>query len=437
MSRCLLCFCLAWGTASAIAQDREPESWNARFQSTYVWQTKPAFNSPYEGPHSLLGTHEKSYSLTATAAFGVRLTRNTELYFDPELALGVPLSNLLGLAGFTNGEMARTSGPNPTIYRARLFVRQVIPLGEAEDVIDSGMNQLGGSYAKQRFVLTAGNLSVLDIFDANLYSHDPRTQFLNWTLMTYGAYDYAADARGYSWGVAGEYIAEGWSLRAGRFIQPKEPNQLALDARIFRHYGDQVELEYRYALSDDRPGAIRVLAFRNRTFMARYDDALASALQTGSVPSLDPVRTADHTKVGIGVNAEQALSKDVGLFARTMWADGQTETYAFTEVDRSLSFGLTTKGTSWGRPDDTLGLAVANNGLSATHRRFLELGGLTFFLGDGRLSYGAERIVEAYYALGAAKGVTVSLDYQRIWNPGYNADRGPASFYGLRGHVEF
>jgi high affinity Mn2+ porin len=435
MIRCLLSVCLAWTVSPAAAQ--EQETWNARFQSTYLWQTKPAFNSPYEGAHSLLGSHEKSYSLTATAAFGVRFARNTEAYFDPELALGVPLSGLLGLAGFTNGEMARTSGPNPTIYRARLFVRQIIPMGDKAEEIDSGMNQLGGSYAKQRFVLTAGNLSVADIFDANQYSHDPRSQFLNWTLMTYGAYDYAADARGYTWGVAGEYIAGAWSLRAGRFMQPKEPNQLALDTRMGRHYGDQVELEYRYKLDDDRPGAIRLLGFRNRALMSRYDDALSLAQQTSTIPSLDAVRSADQTKVGVGVNIEQALSKDVGVFSRMMWADGQTETYAFTEVDRSLSFGGATKGASWGRPLDTLGVAVAVNALSSPHRRFLEAGGLTFFLGDGRLSYDPERIVEAYYAMSVAKGLTVSVDYQRIWNPGYNADRGPASFYALRAHFEY
>ena len=430
----LVCVGLA-GTGPARAAE-EPEAWNARVQSTFVWQAKPAFDSPYEGAHSLLGVREKSHSLTATAAFGIRLARRTELYFDPELALGVPLSGLLGLGGFTNGEMARTSGPDPTLYRARLFVRHVIPLGDASERIDAAMNQLGGTLPTHRVTLTAGNLSVLDVFDPNAYSHDPRSQFMNWTLMTHGAYDYAADSRGYSWGAAAEYVAGGWTLRAGRFAQPKEPNQLALDARIGRHYGDQLEAEYRYRLADERPGALRVLAFRNRALMARYDDALSRAQQAAVVPDLAAVRTADHTKVGVGVNAEQALSKSIGAFARAMWADGQTETYAFTEVDRSLSAGLVAAGGAWGRAADAIGLGVARNVLSAPHRRLLEAGGLTFFLGDGRLRYGAEQIVEGYYALAAAKGVTLSFDYQRIWNPGYNRDRGPASFYALRLHVE-
>jgi hypothetical protein len=367
---------------------------------------------------------------------GLRLGANTELYFDPELTQGVPLSGLVGLAGFTNGEMARTSGANPTLYRARLFARHVIALGDETDDIEPAMNQLGSRYAKRRLTLTAGNLSILDLFDANRFNHDPRTQFLNWTVMTHGAYDFAADARGYTWGVAAEYQGDGWALRAGRFIQPKEPNQLPLDSRILRHYGDQIEVERDYELGPDRPGALRALAYHNRARMSRYDDALALADATGSVPSLDAVRTTEHSKLGLGVNVEQTLSGDLGVFGRALWADGKTETYAFTEADRSLSLGAVLKGARWGRSDDTVGVALADNLLSASHRSILARGGLTFFLGDGRLNYASERIVETYYAWSVAKGLTLSLDVQRIQNPGYNADRGPASFFALRAHIE-
>ena len=422
--------------AVGAAQAQAIEDWNAKLQSTYVWQAKPAIRSPYEGAHSLQGDREKSYSFTATAAFGVRLGTKTELYFNPEVSQGVPLSGLVGLAGFTNGEMARTSGANPTVYRARLFARHVIGLSDDTEDIAPAMNQLGSRYATRRITLTAGNLSVLDIFDANQYNHDPRSQFLNWTVMTHGAYDFAADARGYTWGAAAEYQGDGWALRAGRFIQPKEPNQLALDSRIGRHYGDQVEVERRYEIDKDMPGVVRVLAYRNRALMARYDDALALAATTGSTPSIDAVRTAEQSKVGVGVNLEQTFTPDFGGFLRAMWSDGKTETYAYTEADRSFSFGGSAKGGMWGRPSDTLGVAFAGNVLSTPHRRVLAGGGITFFLGDGRLNYAKEQILETYYAFAPLKGLTVSFDYQRIRNPGYNADRGPASFFGVRLHVE-
>ncbi len=427
---------LAVLAAFGAAQAQEVEDWNAKLQSTYIWQAKPSIRSLYEGAHSLQGAREKSYSFTATAAFGVRLGKSTELYFDPEVAQGVPLSGLVGLAGFTNGEMARTSGANPTFYRARLFARHVIGLSDDTEDIAPAMNQLGSKYATRRITLTSGNLSVLDIFDANQFNHDPRSQFLNWTVMTHGAYDFAADARGYTWGAAAEYQGDGWALRAGRFIQPKEPNQLALDSRIGRHYGDQVEVERRYEIGKEMPGVVRVLAYRNRTIMARYDDALALAAATGSTPSLDAVRTAEQSKVGVGVNLEQAFTPDFGGFLRAMRADGKTETYAFTEADRSLTFGGSAKGAMWGRPFDALGVALASNMLSASHRRVLAAGGLTFFLGDGQLNYASEQIFETYYALSPLRGLTVSFDFQHIKNPGYNADRGPASFFGVRLHVE-
>jgi hypothetical protein len=414
----------------------EQEDWNLKLQSTYVWQRKPSIDSPYSGPHSLVHEREKSYSLTATAAVGLRLGQATELYFDPEVAQGVPLSGLQGLGAFTNGEMARSSGPNPTLYRARLFARHIINSSNEMDEVVPGMNQLGGVYAKRRWVLTAGNLSVLDIFDANAFAHDPRVQFLNWTLMTHGAYDYAADSRGYSWGLAAEYFVGDWTVRSGRFVQPKEPNMLRLDSRIGVHYGDQVELEKRYALDEDRPGVMRLLAFRNRAVMSRYDDALARAAVAATLPDINQVRSREEVKLGAGINIEQRVAKDCGVFGRAMWADGRTETYAFTEVDRSASAGVSLNGSRWGRGDDVVGIAGALNWLSAAHRTILARGGMTFFLGDGALHYRPEQLIEAYYSFAATRGANITFDVQRIANPGYNADRGPALFLGLRFHVE-
>jgi high affinity Mn2+ porin len=429
---------LVGGLLPAIAwsQAAEFEDWNAKLQATYVWQAKRPFAAAYSGQNSLSPEREKSYSFTGTAALGFRLWSGGELYFNPEVAQGVPLSNLTGLGGFTNGEMARVSGPTPTVYRARLFLRQTWSMGGGSETVESDANQLAGKVDKRRIVLTAGNLSVLDLFDDNAYSHDPRTQFLNWSLMTHGAYDYAADARGYSWGVALEYFHDDWAIRAGRFIEPREPNQLRLDSRILKHYGDQIEIERAHSIGD-QPGKVRLLGFRNRAVMSRFSDALDLAGQTGTTPDLNAVRTGEQVKKGIGINLEQAISAVIGLFARAMWADGQTETYAFTEIDRSLSGGALIKGGAWGRGQDSIGLAFGRNGLSRAHRDYLAAGGFGFFIGDGRLNYRFENIVEAFYSLNVVKGAWISLDVQHIRNPAYNADRGPVTVGTIRLHAEY
>jgi carbohydrate-selective porin OprB len=254
--------------------------------------------------------------------------------------------------------------------------------------------------------------------------------------MTHGAYDYAADARGYSWGMALEYFVDQWAIRVGRFLEPKEPNQLPLDHQIFQHYGDQVEVEHAHALFA-QPGKLRVLAFRNRAKMARYADALALGAQGGTVPDLNAVRTDEHVKYGLGVNLEQAITADVGTFARVAWADGRTETYAFTEIDRSASGGVAIKGSRWQREQDILGFALARNWLSSEHRDYLAAGGLGFFLGDGRLNYRPETILETYYSLSPVKPLWISLDYQLISAPAYNADRGPVNVVSVRLHTQF
>ncbi len=418
------------------AQTPEPESWNAKFQSTYVWQGKRPFSAAYSGRNSLTVDNEDSYSFTATAALGFRPWKGGELYLDPEAAQGVPLSGLTGLGGFTNGEIARTAGPTLKLYRARLFLRQTWGMGGGQDSVASDANQLAGTVDQRRWVLTAGNLSVIDIFDDNAYSHDPRTQFLNWSLFTHGAYDFAADARGYSWGVALEWYRDAWAVRAGRFIQPQQPNQQQLDRAIFQHYGDQIEFEHAHAIGD-QPGKLRVLLFRNRAKMSRFQDALDLAAQTGGTPDINAVRTGEQSKHGFGLNVEQAVSSDIGLFARASWADGRTETYAFTEIDRSLSGGVLIKGSAWKRGQDNVGIAVARNGLSQVRRNYLAAGGFGFFIGDGRLNYRPEAILEVFYNARLAKAAWVTLDWQHILNPAYNADRGPADVASVRLHTEF
>ena len=418
------------------AQTPEPESWNAKFQATYVWQGKRPFSAAYSGRNSLTVDDEDSYSFTATAALGFRPWKGGELYVNPEAAQGVPLSGLTGLGGFTNGEIARTAGPTLKLYRARLFLRQTWGMGGEQQVVESDANQLAGVVDQRRWVLTAGNLSVIDIFDDNAYNHDPRTQFLNWSLFTHGAYDFAADARGYSWGVALEWYRDAWAVRAGRFIQPRQPNQQQLDRDIFQHYGDQIELEHAHVIGD-QPGKLRVLLFRNRAKMSRFQDALDFAAQTGGTPDINAVRTGEQSKHGFGLNVEQAVSSDIGLFARASWADGRTETYAFTEIDRSLSGGVLIKGSAWKRGQDNVGIAVACNGLSQVRRNYLAAGGFGFFIGDGRLNYRPEAILEVFYNARLAKAAWVTLDWQHILNPAYNADRGPVDVASVRLHTEF
>lgn len=432
MQRFIPSLLLALLPLAAAAQDQE--SWNAHFQSTYVRQIQPAFPSPYEGEHSLRGEAGASYSLTGTASFGLRLGASTEVYLDPEVAQGVPLSGLVGLAAFPNGELAKTSGAELKLYRARLFVRHTLELGGEPVAVESDANQLKSVVESRRVVITAGNLSVLDVFDANTYAHDPRTQFMNWVFMTHGAYDYPADARGYTNGLALEFDDGPWSVRAGRFAEPKTPNGLPLDNDLFKHYGDQLELSRSYELAG-RAGTWRVLAFRSRAVMARYSDALAAAGPDG-VPDLDAVRDRARVKSGVGVNLEQQLGDDIGAFLRAMRADGHTETYAFTESDASMSTGLSIKGARWSRARDTVGVGVAIDAIDGAHRAYLARGGETTFLGEGRLRYGPERVAEAFYAADIGAGFSVTADVQRIANPGYDTQRGPVSFYALRLHWE-
>ncbi|MBC7649527.1 MAG: carbohydrate porin [Vitreoscilla sp.] len=412
-----------------------PEAFNAKFQATYIWQKKPAFNAPYSGVNSLLPSAEKSYSFTSTAYLGLRLAEGTELYFNPEVVQGVPMSGLTGLGGLSNDELQKTAGAKPLLYRARLFVRQTWNVGDDREAVASDANQLAGLRSNNRVVLTAGNLAVSDIFDANAYAHDPRTQFMNWSFLTHGAYDFAADSRGYSWGAAFEYYRGDWAVRAGRFMMPRDSNGLVLDRALARRYGDQLELEKAYTALG-QPGKARLLVFRNQAIMGGFDDALAAA--AGGVPVVAPVRKL-RSKKGVGINLEQSLTDNAGVFARIARSDGASEAFAFAEIDRSMSFGIQVKGAIWGKAQDTLGLAYAQNGLSAPHRAFLAAGGNGFFVGDGRLNYRPESILEGYYSfgLGFLQRSALSLGAQFIRNPAYNADRGPVRVFSVRLHTEF
>lgn len=426
---CTLC---AQVPAHAPAVD---EQWSLHGQSTYVFQAKPSFPEAYSGPNSLRADRARNYSFTATLFAGVRAWEGGELYFNPEVVQGVSISDLTGLGGLPDGELQRTAGATLKWYRARAFLRHTIGFGGGAEAVDPDANQLGGTVDKRRLVITAGNLSVMDLFDDNKYAHDPRADFLNWSLITSGAYDFAADARGYTWGIAAEWFDAGWAIRAGRFLQPRESNGLPLDFAFFRHYGDQVELERSHELRG-LPGKLRLIAFRNVAEMGRYRDALELANATGTDPQVSAVRRR-NVKYGFVANLEQELGAGLGGFAKASWSAGETETYAFAEIDRSIAAGLNLSGERWGREKDALAIALVRNGLSGAHREYLAAGGLGFFIGDGRLRYRPEDIAEAYYLATVAKGLAVAFDWQRVRNPAYNADRGPVSFYGVRLHAEF
>jgi high affinity Mn2+ porin len=426
-------------TSAHATADGEPQDFDARFQATYIWQAKPSFRAAYSGPNSLLPSKEKSYSFSGTAFLGLRAARDTEIYFNPEVVQGVAMSNLTGLGGLPNAELAKVAGGKPTFYRARLFVRQTWGLGGERESVAADDNQLAGARDKRRVVLTAGNFAVGDVFDNNDYAHDARTQFMNLSFMTHGAYDFAADSRGYTWGAALEYFADGWAARAGRFALPEEPNGLSLDFHLARHFGDQAELEKSYRIGGSS-GTVKLLAFRDVAVMGAYDDALAYAATIHAQPLLDPVRRP-RSKHGWGVNVQQSIGQDLGVFVRAARSDGRSEPYAFAEIDRSASAGTVLAGGRWGRPDDRAGAAMGRNGLSGSHRDYLAAGGLGFFLGDGKINYRPEAIAELYYsaalALGKLEHNALSVGWQKIRNPGFNADRGPVHVVSVRLHTEF
>jgi len=404
-------------------------------QATYIRQYKPSFPAPYSGDHSLGAGRAWAYTFTSTLFFGLQAGDGLELYWNPEFTQGLPFSGLQGLGGYANGEQQRTSGTTLRGYRARLFARKTWNIGGGFEPQESEANQVKTRYAAERLVLTAGNISVLDVFDVLDYSHDPRTQFMNWAALTYGAWDFPADARGYTWGAALEYITPRYQLRAGRFLVPVESNGLRLDQAWGQRYGDVAEIELPYRMVGHQ-GAIRLLAFQNRVNAGSFADASALAAGSGAPPDVAAVRHV-QSKTGLGASMQLELSENVGAFARAGWNDGKTESFMFTEIDRSLAAGVLAKGGLWGRGQDSAGLAGYVNGLSRPHRNYLAAGGLGFFLGDGRLNYGSERIVEAFYSLHVAKGTSLTAGVQRISNPGYNRDRGPADVYGVRAHWEF
>jgi high affinity Mn2+ porin len=413
----------------------DPSSWNVHGQLTFIEQGYPAFRSPYQGANSLTGASQIQNTTSATAFVGYRPWDGTEIYVNPELMQGFGLNNTLGVAGFPNGEAQKSNFPMPRVDIARVFVRQTFGLGGEQETIEDGPNQLAGKQDISRITVTAGRFAVLDIFEGNAYSHDPRVDFLNWNMYCCGSYDVTMDKIGYTWGAAAELNQKSWALRAGYFLVPVVSNVNSYDAHIFER-GEYIgELELRYSLLS-QPGKLRLMGWANIANTGSYADALAMPVTTPNYPDITQTRHV-RTNYGFVANMEQAITSDLGIFSRASWSPGLVEIIGWTDCDQSLSFGAVLKGSAWGRPDDKIGVAGMVEGLSPLARAYFAAGGLGILIGDGRLNYRPEQILEAYYAYSLNKWATLTFDYQFIDNPGYNADRGPVSVFSGRLHAQF
>jgi high affinity Mn2+ porin len=409
-------------------------------QYTFVLQHQTSLHSPYEGPLSLRPDGDTQPTNTIGFYFGWALTSWAQFYFDTEKFMGAGVSGATGLGGLTNGDVVREGANNlpKRFYIARSYLRFMLPVGEELTKVAAGQDQIAGTEAAKRLEFKVGWLAVNDDFDKNRYAASTRTEFMNWSLWDNTAWDYAADTRGYTAGFVLGYVSPLWSLKYGMYRMPVRANGQELEASLRRAQGDNLEL----TLSPSQVSTVvRLLAYRNTARMGIYSQALAIAFAEGATPNIVADDQEGRKKYGFGVNVEQPLADGgaTGVFARFGWNDGKTESFAFTEVDQLASVGGELSGNHWQRADDVVGVAVVDEGLSAWHREYLAAGGLGFLLGDGHLDYAHEQILEAYYRLQLPwkwAHVQISPDYQFIRNPGFNAARGPVSFYAIRFHIE-
>ena len=435
MIKQLLLFILLFAATFANCQDTlKRERAIFHFQQTIITQNKPGFHADYSGRNSLSPLTETQSSLTTTFFMGARLWKGAEAYFAPELSGGAGLSQTLGIAGFPNGETFRVGGVQNKIYIGRLYLKQTFEWGSEKDTLESDPLQMAGLQSKHYFSFAAGKFNMGDFFDQNNFSHDPRSQFMNWALMDNAAWDYPANTRGYVLGAYAELGQPAWVLRFALTMVVTQANSSTWDAKILKANTQTVEYEKRYTIRGQK-GALRLLGFLNNGKFGIYNQAIA---KNPKAPNVDSTQAYGRHKYGFGINTDQFLTKDFGLFARASYNDGHTQTWFFTEIDRSITFGGVLKGTRWKRNDDEVGLAFIGNGLSAPHRNYLADGGYGFLIGDGKLNYAPELIAEFYYKFDAyQRKFFLSPDYQFIINPAYNKDRGPVNVFGIRAHVEF
>ena len=414
---------------------------NFHGQSTFVWQGYPAIRSPYTGPFSLPGSGLGRETFDTTLFAGIRLWQGAELWISPEIDQGFGFADTHGAAGFPSGESYKLGSSYPYVRMQRGFLRQTIDLGGEVEKVDADINQFAGTRTANRLVLTIGKFAIVDIFDTNRYANSPKTDFLNWSLINAGTFDYAGDGWGYTYGAAAEWYQGSWTLRAGIFdlsatpAGGNSPNGGVLDS-TFQQYALVAEIEKRYELWG-QPGKFKVTGFLNRGRAGKFQDAIALAQVTG-----DARRHHGGEKVyrppRCQHNLEQQISDTVGMFARAGWADGNVEPWDFTDIDRTVAGGVSINGKNWGRPDDTVGIAGVVNNISGVHQAYFNAGGLGILIGDGQLpNPGLEKIFETYYSYALSPDMRLSFDYQFIANPAYNTDRGPVNMFAGRFHAQF
>jgi len=430
----ILSFLLLCVLALPLKSFSQDSTKNFHFQETAISQYKPGFSAPYSGRNSLISSQEVESSITTTLFMASKLWKGAQIVFDPELSGGSGLSSTLGVAGFPNGETFRVGGTQNKIYIARTYFRQNFGWGAESDTIRDDINQVQTLRSREYFSFSIGKFGMADFFDNNAFSHDPRSQFMNWSLMDNGAWDYPANTRGYAWGTEVEFGQPTWTLRYAFTLVTTQANQSVWDSRLSKANTSTLEFEERYKISS-QPGTFRVLTFLNNGKFGSYHQAI---IQNPSSPNVDSTQAYGRHKYGFGISADQYLTRDLGVFARTSYNDGHTETWFFTEIDRSESLGAVLKGVSWKRSHDEVGLAILANELSSDHRDYLSHGGYGFIIGDGKLNYKPEMILELYYKVDFyQEKFWLTPDYQFILHPAYNADRGPVNVMGIRAHIEF
>jgi high affinity Mn2+ porin len=426
---------LAMSAGTARAQDAVPETYAVHMQATATLQGHPAFRSPYRGDQSLDPGARGDETADVTLYAGVRPWAGAELWINPEIDQGFGLSNTLGVAGFPSGEAYKVGKRDPYLKLPRLFLRQTIGLGGEAQPVEGDLNVLGGKQQADRLVITVGKFGAPDVFDTNAYAHDPRQDFMNWSLIDTGSFDYAADAWGFTYGAAAEWYTGPWTVRAGLFDLSTVPNSTTLDPK-FQQYQGVGEIERRYDLGG-RMGRVLLTGFVTHGRMASFADAIALSRATGQSADVTLVRRMQD-RSGVSLDVEQPITNELGAFIRAGTADGSKEPYEFADIDRTVAFGLSEGGKPWGRADDKLAAAVVVNAISSQHQAYLAAGGTGILVGDGQLPHpGSETILETYYSLQMIKGLHVTADYQFVSNPAYNRDRGPVSIFGLRLHAQY
>jgi high affinity Mn2+ porin len=418
--------------AQPILDTATAKNWSIHFQQTIITQYHPAFTAAYSGTNSLDPEEETKTSLTSTLYLGTRLWKNNEIYFNLEIGGGQGFSGTTGAAGFPNGEVYRVGDPAPQFNLARLFIKQIFPLSSTYSPVNDDENQIKTKKPDTYISLSLGKFSMIDFFDKNKFSNDPRTQFMNWALMDNGAWDYPANTKGYTMGIVGEYINPEWAVRLSTAMVAKSANGMDLEYNIGNAHSETVEIEHEYSLLGQQ-GTIRTLFFLTHADMGNYE--LATRLPAGDI-NIISTRENGRTKYGFGLNIEQNLFAGLGMFLRIGINDGKNETWMYTEIDQTLSGGILFTGSLWARNDDNAGVAFVLNRISNEHQAYLKAGGYGFIIGDGFLNYSPEIIFETFYSLKLFEFLSTSPDYQIIINPAYNSVRGPVSVLSIRLHVE-